>query len=122
MDLVTLALAKKYTNEHGGVAYTNHAVLTNRDAENAHTIGSITGLQAALDTKADAEDVPTKTSDLQNDSGFLTEHQDISGKQDVIDSSHKLSVDLVSGYTTKTMVVEYDDDTPTETFQVMVKS
>lgn len=26
--------------------------------------------------------IPTKTSDLTNDSGFLTEHQDISGKQD----------------------------------------
>ena len=28
--------------------------------------------------------IPTKTSDLTNDSGFLTQHQDISGKQDVI--------------------------------------
>ena len=27
-------------------------------------------------------DVPTKTSDLTNDSGFLTSHQDISGKAD----------------------------------------
>ena len=26
--------------------------------------------------------IPTKTSDLQNDSGFLTQHQDISGKAD----------------------------------------
>ena len=29
---------------------------------------------------AKAEDLPTKTSDLTNDSGFLTQHQDISGK------------------------------------------
>lgn len=28
--------------------------------------------------------IPTKTSDLTNDSGFLTQHQDISGKQDTI--------------------------------------
>ena len=28
------------------------------------------------------DDVPTKTSQLTNDSGFLTSHQDISGKQD----------------------------------------
>lgn len=28
--------------------------------------------------------VPTKTSELTNDSGFLTEHQDISGKQDTL--------------------------------------
>ena len=27
-------------------------------------------------------DVPSKTSDLINDSGFLTTHQDISGKED----------------------------------------
>ena len=31
---------------------------------------------------AKAEDIPTKTSDLTNDSGFLTAHQDISGKVD----------------------------------------
>ncbi len=29
--------------------------------------------------------IPTKTSDLQNDSGFLTEHQDISGKANASD-------------------------------------
>lgn len=32
----------------------------------------------------DKPTIPTKTSDLNNDSGFLTEHQDISGKQDVL--------------------------------------
>ena len=32
--------------------------------------------------KADKSELPTKTSDLQNDSGFLTQHQDISGKLD----------------------------------------
>lgn len=32
-----------------------------------------------------SSDIPTKTSALTNDSGFLTEHQDISGKQDAID-------------------------------------
>lgn len=29
--------------------------------------------------------IPTKVSDLQNDKNYLTEHQDISGKQDVIE-------------------------------------
>lgn len=33
---------------------------------------------------AKTSDLPTKTSDLTNDSGFLTEHQDISGKVDKI--------------------------------------
>lgn len=37
--------------------------------------------------------IPAKTSDLTNDSGFLTEHQDISGKQDM----------LVSGTNIKTI-------------------
>ena len=31
---------------------------------------------------AEASDVPSKTSELTNDSGFLTQHQDISGKED----------------------------------------
>lgn len=38
-------------------------------------------------------DIPTKTSDLTNDSGFLTQHQDISNKQDA----------LVSGTNIKTV-------------------
>lgn len=42
---------------------------------------------------ATIDDIPTKTSDLTNDSGYLTEHQDISGKQDV----------LVSGTNIKTI-------------------
>ena len=40
--------------------------------------------------------VPTKTSDLQNDSGFITD-ADLSGKQDVIDSNNKLDYALISG-------------------------
>lgn len=32
--------------------------------------------------KADKSEIPTKTSELTNDSGYLTEHQDISGKAD----------------------------------------
>lgn len=31
---------------------------------------------------SDTPTIPSKTSELQNDSGFLTQHQDISGKQD----------------------------------------
>ena len=42
----------------------------------------------SLDNKADTSDIPTKVSDLTNDSGFLTSHQDISGKED---SSNKVS-------------------------------
>ena len=36
----------------------------------------------SLDAKANTSAIPTKTSDIVNDSGFLTSHQDISGKED----------------------------------------
>ena len=35
-----------------------------------------------LADKADKSEIPTKVSQLQNDSGYLTQHQDISGKAD----------------------------------------
>ena len=35
---------------------------------------------------AEPSDIPTKTSDLTNDSGFLTSHQDVSGKADKVSS------------------------------------
>ena len=40
-----------------------------------------------LKTKVDNLVIPSKTSDLENDSGFLTEHQDISGKANSTDLS-----------------------------------
>ena len=36
---------------------------------------------------AEPGDIPTKTSDLTNDSGFLTQHQDISGKADKVSNA-----------------------------------
>lgn len=50
----------------------------------------ITGLQNDLAGKADISDIPTATSDLTNDSGFLTAHQDISGKQDKLVSGNNI--------------------------------
>ena len=51
----------------------NYNELTNKPKLNGQTLqGDVT------------IDIPSKTSDLTNDSGYLTEHQDISGKQDVI--------------------------------------
>lgn len=43
--------------------------------------------------------IPTNVSAFVNDAGYLTEHQDISGKQDIIDTTHKLSADLVDDST-----------------------
>lgn len=40
------------------------------------------GRTEEFDGYAKSEDIPTKTSQLTNDSGFLTAHQDISGKAD----------------------------------------
>ena len=37
--------------------------------------------------------IPTKTSDLENDSGFLTEHQDISGKQDKLIPGDRITIE-----------------------------
>ena len=42
-------------------------------------------IRTAVASKADSVDVPTKTSDLTNDSGFLTQHQDITGKANTAD-------------------------------------
>jgi len=36
--------------------------------------------------------IPTKTSDLTNDSGFLTQHQDITGKQDVLSAGANITI------------------------------
>lgn len=38
----------------------------------------VEALDAAIGTKANKTDIPTKTSELENDSGFLTAHQDLS--------------------------------------------
>lgn len=45
----------------------------------------------ALAAKADVSDIPTKTSDLTNDSGFLTQHQNISGKENTSNKVTSLS-------------------------------
>lgn len=68
----------------------DHAILDNRDIPDQHPISAITGLTEALANSGKIEEiqkngvalpivnkavnvtVPTKTSDLQNDSGFLT--------------------------------------------------
>ena len=54
------AATKKYVDEHaGGGGTSDHSQLTNRDAANQHPITAITGLQTALDGKADVADIPS---------------------------------------------------------------
>lgn len=45
--------------------------------------------------------IPTKVSDLTNDSGFLTSHQSLSHLQPKIDANNKLAYTLLSGVPTK---------------------
>ena len=64
--------------------------VTNESIANAEQIGNLATV-ATSGSYNDLEDkptIPTNTSDLNNDSGFLTEHQDISDKQDEIPIVH----------------------------------
>ena len=45
----------------------------------------------SIDGLAKIEDIPTKVSELTNDSGYLTEHQDISGKVDKVEGKSLIS-------------------------------
>lgn len=67
--------------------------------------------------------IPTKTSQLTNDSGFLTSHQDISGKADKSDTYTKSEVDTAienAMSATVPMVVTYADGT-TETLNIVTQ-
>lgn len=73
-------------------------------------------IKSALDEKANSSDlatvatsgsyndlddtptIPTKTSDLTNDSGFLTAHQDISGKADKVSGATSGNLASLDGY------------------------
>ena len=108
----------------GGTVY--HDELENRNLANQHEIGSITNLQETLDGKqpliedldeirinannsikdvsnlATKDEIPTKTSELTNDKGYLTEHQDISNLATKEELENKQDT-LVSGTNIKTI-------------------
>ena len=69
----------------------NHSELTGRDADAQHPINAIEGLQEALDDKANSDAIPKKVSELENDSKYLTEHQDISGKEDAANKVQEMT-------------------------------
>lgn len=56
----------------------DHTKLINRDVADQHPISAITNLQSALDFKqpigdyASSSDIPTQLSQLENDTGFIT--------------------------------------------------
>ena len=58
----------------------------------------------SLDTKANTSAIPTKVSDLTNDSGYLTSHQDISGKENISNKKTNLSDNSDTYYPTQKAV------------------
>lgn len=82
------AATSELTNDSGFVADENYQHTDNNftTAEKQKLAGlsnyDDTAIRQLIAGKADTSAIPTKTSDLQNDSGYITQHQDISGKQD----------------------------------------
>ncbi len=75
----------------------------------ASPAGTITSQDISdWNNKANTSDIPTKTSELTNDSGFLTAHQDISGKADKSDTYTKQQVDsLIASVDVSDQLADY---------------
>lgn len=90
----TVQAVKTYVSDQGYL--TSHQDISGKE-DSSNKVSSWSGttsdtrypseklVKDSLDNKADSSSVPTKTSDLTNDSGFLTSHQDISGKANSAD-------------------------------------
>lgn len=90
----TVQAVKSFINNQGYL--TIHQDITGKE-DSSNKVSSWSGtpsdtrypseklVKDSLDNKADASDIPTKVSDLTNDSGYLTAHQDISGKANISD-------------------------------------
>lgn len=57
-------------------------ISNNKISVNKTTLSQTFATKTELNAKANSADIPTKTSQLTNDSGFLTAHQSIAGKAD----------------------------------------
>ena len=73
----------------------------------------VEALDAAIGSKANKTDIPTKVSQLENDSGFLTEHQDLSEYAKSIDVNAALGNKADISYTHDTYASKslYSDTT-----------
>ena len=58
-------------------------------------------IKEALDAKADTDDIPTKTSDLTNDSGFLTTHQSLDSKTVTVEKQATAESGYIATYHVK---------------------
>lgn len=104
------------TTKVNGKALSGDITLTYTDVNALSASTSIPSKTSDLTNDSDfitTADIPTKLSEFTDDLGnapvhthnqYLTEHQDISGKQDVIDATHKLSADLLAEGTTNKLV------------------
>lgn len=72
---------------------TQSAITTHNTDNTAHN-----DIRTILNSKADSSTIPTKTSDLTNDSNFLTSHQDISGKVDKVTGKGLSTNDFTNTY------------------------
>lgn len=89
IDELTTAIAdfatEDYVNQNGGKI----------------DVIAVNGIDQTITNKKVDISVPTKTSELTNDSGYLTEHQDISGKADktYTDTQDTITLNTAKSYT-----------------------
>lgn len=83
-----ISITKSQVSDFPTIPTVNNATLTIQ--KNGTTVKTFTA-NASSNVTANIT-VPTTTSALTNDSGFLTEHQDISGKSDKVDTDIDSSV------------------------------
>ena len=71
---------------------------------------------------ASISDIPTKVSELNNDSGYLTTHQDITGKQDVLSAGVGISISEVLSTATAvgTYTIDLSDYLPNDNYNYEV--
>lgn len=125
IDFVNSGLSNKVDKE-SGMGLSQNSFTT----EEKNKLASLenyddTAIVEALSEKADISDIPTLTSDLENDSGFITKDVDdltyyptndsvnsiVSQKQNIINSDNMLSADLVDDTSTTNKFVTASDIT-----------
>ena len=122
----------KIAEKHGGGSGVTKAYVDQQDALKQDKLSEeqLANI-AAVPSKANASDIPTKTNELENNSGFLTEHQDISGKQDKLTAGANITINsdnVISatgggglGTGTEELTFTYEDGT-TATLKVVVNN
>ena len=125
IDYVTSGLSDKVDKETGMGLSQNSFTTEEKNKLSSLENYDDTAIVNELNDKADISDIPTLTSELDNDSGFITKDVDdltyyptndsvnsiVSLKQNIIDSSNKLSADYVDDTSTTNKFVTASDIT-----------